>query len=57
MILNASYSVKMTKQYKKILYLYAAANETFVFLALISERRDGLVHVDKNGKVLFEHYF
>jgi uncharacterized protein YjiK len=42
---------------KKILFLYTAFNETFVFLALITERKDGIVHVDKQGKVLFQHFF
>jgi hypothetical protein len=36
MILNNSYTVKLAKKFTKILYLYAAYNETFVFLALIS---------------------
>ena len=35
MILNNSYSVKLSKIITKILYLYAAYNETFVFLAMI----------------------
>jgi len=28
-----------------------------VFLALIAERLDGVVHVDKNGNELFKHFF
>lgn len=50
MILNSSYHVKLDKTIKKILYLYPAYNDTFVFLALVNDRQDGVVHVDKNGK-------
>lgn len=57
MILNKTYEVKLIKKYKKILYLHAAFNDTFVFLALITDRRDGVVHVDAKGKVIFEAYF
>lgn len=53
MILSKSYDVKMAKKYKKIQYLHAAFNDTFVFLALITDRRDGVVHVDSKGKVIF----
>jgi hypothetical protein len=57
MILNEHFEVKMAKKYTKILYLYAACNETFVFLGLLSDRKDGVAHVHKNGTILFEHYF
>jgi len=53
MILSNSYELTLAKRYRKILYLHAAFNETFVFLALISDRRDGVVHIDKQGKILF----
>ena len=57
MILDNHYSVKLKKRVAKILFLYAAVNETFVYLALIGEKKDGVVHVNKKGEVLFEHYF
>jgi hypothetical protein len=57
MILNNSFSVKLAKRYTKILYLYAACNDSFVFLALISDKKDGVVHVSKEGQILFEHEF
>ena len=57
MILAQSHTVKLSKIIKKILYLYPAFNETFVFLALLSQREDGIVHVDSNGKILFQHKF
>lgn len=47
----------MAKKYTKILYLYAACNETFVFLGLLSDRKDGVLHVHKNGTILYEHIF
>jgi hypothetical protein len=50
MILCSSYSIKLSQKYKKILYLYTAFNETFVFLTLITDRQDAVVHVDKDGK-------
>lgn len=53
MILSTSYSVKLPKKYRNILYLHAACNDTFVFLGMLVDRKDGLVHVDSQGKVLF----
>lgn len=53
MILSNSYDIKLNKTYRKILYLHAAFKDTFVFLALISDRKDGVAHVDKTGKILF----
>ncbi len=47
----------MDKTYFKILYLYSAFNETFVFLGMRGYKQDCVVHVDKNGKILFEHVF
>ncbi len=53
MILTNSSEVKLSKTYRKILYLHAAYNETFVFLALITDRKDGVAHVDSKGTLLF----
>lgn len=49
MILNNTFSVRLAKKFTKILYLYAAYNDTFVFLALITDKKDGVVHVNKEG--------
>lgn len=53
MILNDSYEVKLAKKYAKILYLYAAYNDTFVFLAFTYNRKDIVVHVNTSGTILF----
>lgn len=52
-----SAKVHLSKEYFKILYLYPAFNDTFVFLALRGLRSDCVVHVDKNGHILFEYEF
>jgi hypothetical protein len=57
MILSNEYSVKLPKKYKTILFLHAASKETFVFLAMLTPRRDGMAHVDSQGKILFECAF
>lgn len=49
MILNKTYKVKMAKKFTKISYLYAAYNETFVFLGMLSDKKDGVAHINKNG--------
>lgn len=53
MILSNTYEVRLEKTYKKILFLHAAFNDTFVFLAIISNKKEAIVHVDTKGKVLF----
>jgi hypothetical protein len=57
MILNKTYKVKMAKKFTKISYLYAAYNETFVFLGMLNDKKDGAAHINKNGEVLFQHFF
>lgn len=57
MLLKKSHSVKLPKTYYKILYLYPAMNDTFVFLGMRALRQDCITHVDKNGNILFEHVF
>lgn len=47
----------MKKEYFKILYLYPAYNDTFVFLGMHGLRRDCAVHVDKDGNIISEHLF
>ena len=41
----------------KIYNLLPAADNTFVFLALVSIGSDRLVHVNKDGEILFEYKF
>lgn len=57
MIFSSRYEVKLPIVIRKILYLHAAYNETFVFLCLIVDRKDAIIHVDKEGKILFKHLF
>lgn len=45
--------VNLPKQYRKILYLYPAFNNTYVFLGVAGLRQDCVVHVDETGKILF----
>jgi len=40
-----------------VLFLHAAKDETFLMLAMLSPGKDAVIHVDKNGKVLFQHIF
>ena len=49
--------VNLPKQYRKILYLYPAFNNTYVFLGVAGLRQDCVVHVDETGKILKEHIF
>ncbi len=57
MILKSETRVELKKSYRKILYLYPALNNTFVFLGSIGLRQDCVTHVDALGNVLFEHIF
>jgi hypothetical protein len=57
MILKNTYEVQLNKEYKRIHFLHAAYNDTFVFLATLSGKKDGVVHLDQKGKVLFEALF
>ena len=57
MLLSNKTTVKLPKTYYKILYLYPAYNNTFVFLGMVGLRQDCVTHVDKDGKILFEHIF
>ena len=50
MLMTKRTNVKLNKTYNKILYLYEAYNETFVFLGMMGPKRDCLVHVNKYGK-------
>ena len=47
----------MSKKFTKISYLYAAYNETFVFLGMLTDKKDGVAHIGKSGEVLFQHFF
>ncbi len=49
--------MKLSKIYYKILHLYPAFNETFVFLGMKELKKDSITHVNKNGEILFEHIF
>jgi hypothetical protein len=57
MLLVNHHKVTTKKKYHKILYLYPAYNETFVFLGMLGLRQDCVTHMDKEGNVLFEHVF
>jgi hypothetical protein len=57
MLLKSETRVELPKTYRKILYLYPAYNNTFVFLGSVGLRQDSVTHVDANGKILFEHVF
>ena len=57
MILNDHYQIHLTKKYSKILYLYASFNDTFVFLAFTSNRKEMVVHVNSSGETLFQYEF
>ena len=57
MILCNTYEVKLKKIYNQILFLHAAYNNTFVFLGMLTPRKDGVVHVDSKGNILFEKQF
>jgi hypothetical protein len=57
MIFSQEYVVKMPKKYRKILYLYAAYNESFFFLGQKQLKQDCVAHVDLRGKILFEFTF
>ena len=47
MLLKDRSEVKLKKKYNKILYLSAAARDTFVFLGMPGIGRDNLVHCNK----------
>ncbi len=57
MLLSSETKVKLPKTYRKILYLYPAFNNTFVFLGMVGLRQDCVTHVDAQGNILFEHVF
>ncbi len=57
MITKNETRVNLKTSYRKILYLYPAYDNTFVFLGSIGLRQDCVTHVDANGNVLFEHIF
>lgn len=57
MILSSKYVVNMEKKYQKILYLYHAVNNTFVIMTMPGRATDNIVHMDANGKILFEFTF
>lgn len=57
MLLASEHTVKLSKRYFKILYLSAAARDTFVFLGMPSQGKDILVHCNKAGKILYEYRF
>lgn len=53
MLLRDETKVNLKKSYYKILYLYPAYNNTFVFLGMVGLRQDCVTHVDRTGKILF----
>jgi len=53
MLIKQTDRVQLPKTYYKILYLYPALNNTFVFLGLLGFKQDCITHVDKDGKILF----
>ena len=57
MLIRTETKVILPKSYYKILYLYPAYDNTFVFLGMAGLRQDCVTHVDANGKILFEHIF
>lgn len=57
MLLASEYTVKLAKNYFKILFLSTALKDTFTFLGMASKGKDVLVHCDKAGKILYEKHF
>jgi hypothetical protein len=57
MLLVKEQKVKLPKTYYKILYLYPAFNDTYVFLGMLGLRQDCITHLDKEGNILFEQVF
>jgi len=53
MILKNETKVILPKSYYKILYLYPAYDNTFVFLGMVGLRQDCVTHVNADGKILF----
>lgn len=49
--------VELKKTYLKIFNLLPAPNNTYVFLGMPRVGSFVIVHVDKDGKILFEHKF
>ena len=52
-----NYQVKLGRQVIKILALLPAPNGTFVMLVISKLGCDSLLHIDSQGKQLFEHPF
>ena len=46
MLFKNETKVNLKKTYRKILYLYPAYNNTFVFLGSVGLRQDCVTHVD-----------
>lgn len=46
------HKIKLKKGYRKVLALYAAYNNTFVFRGVKGQRQDCIVHVNADGKIL-----
>jgi hypothetical protein len=57
MFKKSSGKINLTKTFRKILYLYPAFNDTYVFLGVAGLRQDCVVHVDSKGNILFQHIF
>lgn len=53
MLLKNETKVNLKKPYYKILYLYPAYNNTFVFLGMVGLRQDCVTHVDAKGNLIF----
>ena len=49
--------VELKKNYMKIFNLLPAPNHTYVFLGMSRVGSFAIVHVDKAGKIIFEHRF
>jgi len=57
MLLVNKNHVKLQKSYTKILYLYGAFNDTYVFMGMQGIGKDVIVHCDREGKILAEYLF
>lgn len=57
MILSNPFEVKLEKVIKKVLFLHAAISDTFLMLVMLQAGTDAVIHVNKHGKIIFQHIF